>query len=323
MEPEINMPEPRYKEIIKPLCQVTPLSKYFAMILFIALPFVGGYVGYHFAPVKVVEVERVVDENQKKQSEMGVNVNAESDSTDISSQIKSISINYGDSSGLYQGIERYIERESFQVEPNFALVFRPETEKFFTLPISLVDADDRMLITSLFPVEAGYPVQLGDSWYFFARYEDGIQAHSMIFKYDTAKEPNRTDEMYATNFQVSPVFKSDNWQHHFYPVSGKVNSDRYLFIKAGSWGCWIACGGEFHKYHIFDTETLEMMELGEINGATFEWIGEGEYRYKTYEQLPDSESSKVIECSETDSVFACYGLIDWEQVDWVYGSVNN
>ena len=54
------MPEPRYKEIIKPLCQVTPLSKYFAMILFIALPFVGGYVGYVFAPGEVVEVEKVV-----------------------------------------------------------------------------------------------------------------------------------------------------------------------------------------------------------------------------------------------------------------------
>jgi len=39
---------------------VTPFSKYAAMILFIAMPFIGGWVGYHMAPEKVVEVERVV-----------------------------------------------------------------------------------------------------------------------------------------------------------------------------------------------------------------------------------------------------------------------
>ena len=40
----------------QPLCKVTPLSKYLAMAIFIALPFVGGYVGYRLAPEKVVEV---------------------------------------------------------------------------------------------------------------------------------------------------------------------------------------------------------------------------------------------------------------------------
>lgn len=40
---------------------VTPLSKYSAMVLFIALPFVSGWIGYTFAPVTIVEVERVVE----------------------------------------------------------------------------------------------------------------------------------------------------------------------------------------------------------------------------------------------------------------------
>lgn len=43
------------------LHQVTPLSKYLAMALFIILPFIGGYIGYMYAPEKVVEVERVVE----------------------------------------------------------------------------------------------------------------------------------------------------------------------------------------------------------------------------------------------------------------------
>lgn len=42
------------------LYSVTPLSKYLAMVLFIVLPFVGGYIGYAFAPEKVMTVEREV-----------------------------------------------------------------------------------------------------------------------------------------------------------------------------------------------------------------------------------------------------------------------
>jgi hypothetical protein len=43
-----------------PAFKVTPLSKYLAMALFILMPFVGGWIGYKYAPEKVVEVERVV-----------------------------------------------------------------------------------------------------------------------------------------------------------------------------------------------------------------------------------------------------------------------
>jgi hypothetical protein len=40
----------------QPLCKVTPVSKYLAMIIFILMPFVGGYIGYRLAPEKVVMV---------------------------------------------------------------------------------------------------------------------------------------------------------------------------------------------------------------------------------------------------------------------------
>ena len=42
------------------LTTVTPLSKYLAGILFILMPFIGGYVGYNLAQGKVLEVEKVV-----------------------------------------------------------------------------------------------------------------------------------------------------------------------------------------------------------------------------------------------------------------------
>jgi hypothetical protein len=43
------------------LHQITPLSKYLALALFVILPFLGGYVGYTFAPEKVVEVVKEVE----------------------------------------------------------------------------------------------------------------------------------------------------------------------------------------------------------------------------------------------------------------------
>lgn len=52
-----------------PLHQVTPVSKYLAMALFIVLPFVGGYVGYVYAPEKVVEIERNVSQGAATESE--------------------------------------------------------------------------------------------------------------------------------------------------------------------------------------------------------------------------------------------------------------
>jgi len=56
----MNM-EPQTTNLIKHhINKVTPLSKALAAILFIILPFVGLYIGYTFAPEKVVEVERVV-----------------------------------------------------------------------------------------------------------------------------------------------------------------------------------------------------------------------------------------------------------------------
>ncbi len=43
-----------------PFFEVTPLSKTLAGIIFIMMPFIGGWIGYNLAPVKVVEVEKEV-----------------------------------------------------------------------------------------------------------------------------------------------------------------------------------------------------------------------------------------------------------------------
>lgn len=43
-----------------PVFQVTKTSKYLALALFIIMPFIGGYIGYKYAPEKVVEVDKVI-----------------------------------------------------------------------------------------------------------------------------------------------------------------------------------------------------------------------------------------------------------------------
>lgn len=60
---------------------ITPLSKYLAMALFIILPFVGGWLGYTYAPEKIVEVEKIVPVEQKGETEP---INVTTDSTDLS-----------------------------------------------------------------------------------------------------------------------------------------------------------------------------------------------------------------------------------------------
>lgn len=57
MQPESTQAEGRFAQLQK----VTPLSKYLAMIIFIIMPFLGGWVGYTLMPEKEVLVETVTE----------------------------------------------------------------------------------------------------------------------------------------------------------------------------------------------------------------------------------------------------------------------
>jgi hypothetical protein len=59
MEHNIGETEIQPKEQNR-LHQITPVSKYLAIVLLIVLPFVGGWIGYQYAPEKLVEVEKIV-----------------------------------------------------------------------------------------------------------------------------------------------------------------------------------------------------------------------------------------------------------------------
>ena len=71
LEEEVTQVEVEQKSSLH---QVTPLSKYLAMALFVILPFVGGYVGYNYAPEKVVESITFKSPNEVFESK-GINEN--------------------------------------------------------------------------------------------------------------------------------------------------------------------------------------------------------------------------------------------------------
>ncbi len=63
MEPLIN----ELHSLIEPLKKITPVSKFVALVLFVSLPFLGAYLGYQFAPIQVVEVEKPITETIPEQ----------------------------------------------------------------------------------------------------------------------------------------------------------------------------------------------------------------------------------------------------------------
>lgn len=66
MPPQNPLPSSEQKcSWYQPLCKVTRVSKYLALVIFIALPFVGGYVGYQLAAERVVEIPIAVSNNSK------------------------------------------------------------------------------------------------------------------------------------------------------------------------------------------------------------------------------------------------------------------
>jgi hypothetical protein len=81
MESQNNIGEVAQPEsFITPLKKVTPLSRYLALALFVALPFVGAWVGYSFVPkdVEVLDTNKTVKQVTFEQSAVN-NPDVESD----------------------------------------------------------------------------------------------------------------------------------------------------------------------------------------------------------------------------------------------------
>ncbi len=84
--------EPNVQKPAHPVFGVTTFSKYFSLALFVLMPFIGGYIGYVYAPEKVVEVECLVIKNVEEQKESNPLVDVGSASTTYDDLIEALSL---------------------------------------------------------------------------------------------------------------------------------------------------------------------------------------------------------------------------------------
>lgn len=87
MEPEQVSSEVEQEDKFANLKKVTPLSKYLAMALFVALPFLGGWIGYKYSSPKIVELEKIVEVEREVKIVKKVEVGNQSKSDGVASLV--------------------------------------------------------------------------------------------------------------------------------------------------------------------------------------------------------------------------------------------
>ncbi|MEZ4195274.1 MAG: hypothetical protein R3B53_02655 [Candidatus Paceibacterota bacterium] len=85
MEPDVTSQTSIQEDKFTNLKKVTPLSKYLAMFLFLAMPFIGGWIGYMYAPEKIVD--RFVVQNIVPNESLNINQNLSTGSSPISKEM--------------------------------------------------------------------------------------------------------------------------------------------------------------------------------------------------------------------------------------------
>ena len=85
-----------------PVFQVTQTSKYLAMLLFILMPFVGGWIGYTMAPIKTVVIETKTVTNVFEEAEQLLSVES------------AVVVNDGDIEVLFSNGEKSIVARAYK-----------------------------------------------------------------------------------------------------------------------------------------------------------------------------------------------------------------
>lgn len=273
MQPEINPVETGQAN---PIHQVTNLSKYFAMLLFITMPFVGGWVGYNYAPEKIV-VNEILVEKQIQSEEVLTNIpeNVEYASTTNPSNLERYTLDRSvcvyPVTNNYSGSSQYpcflLEK---QVGPNqLVTVFENLTDEYRkTHPDLMID--------ELYKPESGEAVYFktynqnkfygyGVTKFTFATLQFEDIGEGIIFTYDGHVSP---DGKYIAQF-IFNLAEGSKKIRVIQTVDGEVVRD----IKAGP------------------HESLEsgMADDGAPT-ASFEWLGNRVLQYDVYEPSYDEDS---------------------------------
>lgn len=284
----------------KNLHTVTPLSKYLAMALFVLLPFIGGWVGYTFAPEKVVEVEKpvVIEQNQTKT---------------VSEDIEQVKASHF----------LTVDGASFEISTSSAedktVIYESDSKMLFGPPW-VVDGDESKLL-------AAEGTQLNDKVYIsvWVQTANGTTTEAVLddnyswylgeLNPDTGEFELILDSSYLS---LDDTYNRDQAMF-LTPIASHPNSNGHIFFSVVL--CERCGPGPEHRV-ILNYETRELTLLG--RATEFEWTSTSTYRYKTESELGvsrlDAETKEYVEehyrnCA--DHAIYCYQQIDWNKMPWI------
>jgi hypothetical protein len=108
MNEELNTEEtPEVTNKQHPVFQVTTVSKYLALLLFVLLPFIGGYVGYEYAPERMVEKYILSGEKETDSSTSIYEVLNKIITADVSKKFEISLVDEIDVPELISGVQSY------------------------------------------------------------------------------------------------------------------------------------------------------------------------------------------------------------------------
>ncbi len=322
---------------------ITPLSRYLAMILFIALPFVGGFVGYTSAPVKTIEVAQIVNTTEK------------------SHEIAQTGTSSIESAALQKTLESYNLRNNWRSENKYALysiiAYKDSATNETILESAVLDkypSDAEVLFRSSSPLGIGATVRTS-SFYIFELYIDSA-LYDQTFNRRGSDVFSGKKEWYIAPLDKNgnPLFKKsqsfdlstlgiheDNpYAKSLYSLAETYSSqmvdetkdfslqetkerDMLLILEGGC----IACERHYYSSFIivdardlYDPPYTMPAHVQQEGYLTYlEWTGLRSFRYKIFPT--EGDPGYDLEC-ERGGMDGCYKSdINWNNVPWHEGSI--
>jgi hypothetical protein len=335
MEPDLH-PEEQTARKFENLHRVTPLSKYLAMALFVILPFVGGWIGYIFAPDKVVEVKKEVSSEENLQKNNAINLKE----TEIPQQqtvFEDFNIGLRDK---YNRRERYdlysiisyrdSSTDEIVVDSSVLGKHRDDAEVILRSTSPLVAATYKKT-TSLLTFEVlidsvlykGADLQqLGGSvftgqkkWFYTPLSQDGNPLFSEMRELTLSQIGVDESNSYVRNL-YGLVNEAADWN-----VEEAAKRNHLLISKATC----SECGGAFTEKVIVVNLANRETFLIEGRLAYMEWVDEKNFKYKLYPEEGHSEYVYITQDRDGGGGCGMGGCpksnINWDNIAWQEGSI--
>lgn len=265
---------------------MTLSSRYLALVMFVILPFVGGYIGYTLATEKVIEIDRVAYSSDEVWNEVESNKLITDSTTPEESGTKGC-----------------------------------EEQFIFCDNVVYLAADDTLVVSSHDQPVTGMPI-MGipahtEIFDVFSNEQEIIFITRTDIKFGNTSRSGYTPQFVAVHQydrvakQTDGLFTSNDTDQTYirFPKSFDPNERIWPF---SVYSCWNCDGGDPQTF-LFDSEvTRNSKTIGRI--VELELLSDTEYRYKVYDPSEDDEH---VVCE-----MGCEYL-STAHLPWVYGTIDS